>query len=200
MCCSTCATTPWCAPGRCQREPLLAQHTGMLRFGRQADLGRPFCADWVRVHNARWPKRLESRDAVLLFIAAMATAAFYTVPTDLSCTAATMDVSLSSSPRSMGVSRHGAGSENRFVSIVTGEDRKVVHWRDYMDALSASTNGCYWLRKADFGSRQGQFQGQCKAESLGMRHVAVSRRLDKAWLISSSRNVDEVFARRAESR
>ena len=68
----------------------------------------------------------------------MATAAFYTVPTDLSCTAATMDVSLSSSTEVHGrVVGSGAGYENRFVSIVTGEDRKIVHWRDYMDALSA---------------------------------------------------------------
>ena len=31
----------------------------------------------------------------------------------------------------------GAAYENRFVSIVTVENRKIVHWRDYMDSLSA---------------------------------------------------------------
>ena len=31
----------------------------------------------------------------------------------------------------------GAAYENRFVSIVTLENRKIVRWRDYMDSLSA---------------------------------------------------------------
>ena len=31
----------------------------------------------------------------------------------------------------------GAAYENRFVSIVTVENRQIVHWRDYMDSLSA---------------------------------------------------------------
>jgi ketosteroid isomerase-like protein len=29
--------------------------------------------------------------------------------------------------------------DNRFASIITVEDRKVVHWRDYMDSLAAMT-------------------------------------------------------------
>jgi len=60
------------------------------------------------------------------------------VATDLSCTAATMDVSSSSSYESMGVSSAVVGPyENRFVSIVTVENRKIVHWGNYMDSLSA---------------------------------------------------------------
>jgi ketosteroid isomerase-like protein len=31
----------------------------------------------------------------------------------------------------------GAAYTNRFVSIVTIENRKIVHWRDYMDSLTA---------------------------------------------------------------
>jgi uncharacterized protein len=31
----------------------------------------------------------------------------------------------------------GAAYDNRFVSIVTLENRKIVHWRDYMDSLAA---------------------------------------------------------------
>jgi uncharacterized protein len=31
----------------------------------------------------------------------------------------------------------GARYDNRFVSIVTVADRKIVHWRDYMDSLAA---------------------------------------------------------------
>jgi ketosteroid isomerase-like protein len=33
----------------------------------------------------------------------------------------------------------GAGYDNRFISVVTIENRKIVHWRDYMDSLAAWT-------------------------------------------------------------
>ena len=32
-----------------------------------------------------------------------------------------------------------AAHDNRFISVVTVEDRKIVHWRDYMDSLAAMT-------------------------------------------------------------
>src|ERR1700726_1963728 len=31
----------------------------------------------------------------------------------------------------------GARYDNRFISVVTIENRKIVHWRDYMDSLTA---------------------------------------------------------------
>lgn len=31
----------------------------------------------------------------------------------------------------------GASYDNRLISVVTIENRKIVHWRDYMDSLSA---------------------------------------------------------------
>jgi ketosteroid isomerase-like protein len=31
----------------------------------------------------------------------------------------------------------GNSYDNRFISVVTIEDRKIVHWRDYMDSLAA---------------------------------------------------------------
>ena len=31
----------------------------------------------------------------------------------------------------------GAPYDNRFVSIITVADRKIVYWRDYMDSLAA---------------------------------------------------------------
>src|ERR1700721_927526 len=31
----------------------------------------------------------------------------------------------------------GAPYDNRFISVVTIENRKIVHWRDYMDSLAA---------------------------------------------------------------
>jgi uncharacterized protein len=34
------------------------------------------------------------------------------------------------------VLRTGAPYDNRFVSIITVADRKIVHWRDYMDSLA----------------------------------------------------------------
>src|ERR1700738_1770694 len=33
----------------------------------------------------------------------------------------------------------GASYDNRFISVVTVDDRKIVHWRDYMDSLTAMT-------------------------------------------------------------
>jgi uncharacterized protein len=35
--------------------------------------------------------------------------------------------------------RTGAFYDNRFISVVTIEDRKIVQWRDYMDSLTAMT-------------------------------------------------------------
>jgi ketosteroid isomerase-like protein len=35
--------------------------------------------------------------------------------------------------------RTGASYDNRFVSIITIENRKIMHWRDYMDSLAAWT-------------------------------------------------------------
>jgi uncharacterized protein len=35
--------------------------------------------------------------------------------------------------------RTGAAYDNRFISVVTIEDRKIVQWRDYMDSLAAMT-------------------------------------------------------------
>jgi ketosteroid isomerase-like protein len=35
--------------------------------------------------------------------------------------------------------RNGNAYDNRFISVVTIEDRKIVHWRDYMDSLAAWT-------------------------------------------------------------
>ena len=33
----------------------------------------------------------------------------------------------------------GASYDNRFISVVTIEGRKIVQWRDYMDSLTAMT-------------------------------------------------------------
>ena len=32
----------------------------------------------------------------------------------------------------------GAPYNNRFISVITIENKKIVHWRDYMDSLAAS--------------------------------------------------------------
>src|SRR3984957_19945425 len=34
---------------------------------------------------------------------------------------------------------NGSPYDNRFISVVTIENRKIVHWRDYMDSLAAWT-------------------------------------------------------------
>jgi uncharacterized protein len=33
----------------------------------------------------------------------------------------------------------GVSYDNRFISVITIENRKIVHWRDYMDSLAAWT-------------------------------------------------------------
>jgi len=33
----------------------------------------------------------------------------------------------------------GGPYDNRFVSVIAIESRKIVHWRDYMDSLAAWT-------------------------------------------------------------
>jgi len=33
----------------------------------------------------------------------------------------------------------GARYDNRFISVVTIENRQIIHWRDYMDSLAAWT-------------------------------------------------------------
>ena len=35
--------------------------------------------------------------------------------------------------------RTGKAYDNRFISVVIIEDRKIAHWRDYMDSLAAFT-------------------------------------------------------------
>jgi len=42
----------------------------------------------------------------------------------------------------------GVAYDNRFISVVTIEDRKILHWRDYMDSLAAMTA----LRQASSGA------------------------------------------------
>jgi uncharacterized protein len=34
---------------------------------------------------------------------------------------------------------NGARYDNRFISVVTIDNRKIMHWRDYMDSLAAWT-------------------------------------------------------------
>ena len=45
--------------------------------------------------------------------------------------------------------RTGASYHNRFISVVTIEDRKIVHWRDYMDSLTAMTASAPQAEAAD---------------------------------------------------
>jgi ketosteroid isomerase-like protein len=33
----------------------------------------------------------------------------------------------------------GLPYDNRFISVITFENKKIVHWRDYMDSLAAWT-------------------------------------------------------------
>ena len=46
----------------------------------------------------------------------------------------------------------GAPYDNRFISVITIEKRKIIHWRDYMDSLAAWTA---LSRKTEPGSQTG---------------------------------------------
>src|SRR5260370_41305162 len=57
------------------------------------------------------------------------------------------------------VLRTGVPYDNRFLSIITVTDRKIVHWRDYMDSLAAwnslnprtsVVDPKFWTRKRPF--------------------------------------------------
>ncbi len=82
----------------------------------------------------------------------------------------------------------GAAYENRFVSIVTVENHKIVRWRDYMDSLSAMhalhenllrcvhDDRCWFTcssyhrqRKRRSGERQGLFFALSIAASMSAR-------------------------------
>ena len=50
--------------------------------------------------------------------------------------------------------KNGNSYDNMFIAVVTIEDRKIVHWRDYMDSLAAWTGvECLWIESV--GSGQG---------------------------------------------
>jgi uncharacterized protein len=87
-----------------------------------------------------FPQRLESREALMALYAGYGT-------NILLHDADALIVHRSRDPRVVileyqvhgKIVRTGASYDNRFISVVTIEDRRIVHWRDYMDSLAAMT-------------------------------------------------------------
>jgi uncharacterized protein len=80
-----------------------------------------------RYDMAGWPKRVEGRDALMALYRGYGESIVLHGGDGLV-------VHRCDDGRVVG---SGAAYENRFVSIVTVENRTIVHWRDYMDSLSA---------------------------------------------------------------
>jgi len=85
-----------------------------------------------------WPKRVESRDALMALYRGYGDSIVLERGDGLvvhRCDGETILVlEYEVHGRVVG---SGAAYDNRFVSIVTLENRKIVHWRDYMDSLAA---------------------------------------------------------------
>lgn len=85
-----------------------------------------------------WPRRLDGRDAI------MKTFAGYGMDIDH---ADSLVVHRGEDPRIVVLEYevHGTAPatgkpyDNRFASIITVENRRIVHWRDYMDSLAVVT-------------------------------------------------------------
>jgi uncharacterized protein len=93
-----------------------------------------------RYHFPGWPQKLRGRDALMSLYAGYGT---NIVLHD----ADALVVNQSQDNRTVIIEYDvhgkilatGASYDNRFISVVTIEDRKIVQWRDYMDSLAAMT-------------------------------------------------------------
>jgi len=87
-----------------------------------------------------WPQRIEGREALMTLYAGYG-------DNIVLHGADTLITNRSQDPRIVIIEyevhgkivKTGAAYDNRFISVVTIEDRKIVHWRDYMDSLTAMT-------------------------------------------------------------
>jgi uncharacterized protein len=87
-----------------------------------------------------WPQRLVGRDALMALYAGYGNNIVLHV-------ADALVVHRSQDPRVVileyevhgKIVATGRSYDNRFISVVTIEDRKIVEWRDYMDSLAAMT-------------------------------------------------------------
>ena len=85
-----------------------------------------------------WPQRLNGREALIVLYAGYGN-------TIVLHSADALVVHRSQDPRVVIIEYEvhgkvvatGASYDNRFISVVSIEDRKIVHWRDYMDSLAA---------------------------------------------------------------
>jgi ketosteroid isomerase-like protein len=93
-----------------------------------------------RYHFPGWPQKLRGRDALMALYAGYgnnivlhaADALVVNQSTDSRTVIIEYDVHGK-------ILATGATYDNRFISVVTIEGRKIVQWRDYMDSLAAMT-------------------------------------------------------------
>ena len=93
-----------------------------------------------RYRFAGWPERLVGRDALMALYAGygdrMQLHGAGGLVVNLSQTPGVVMLEYEVQGRAVG---SGKPYDNRFVSVVTIQDRKIVGWRDYMDSLAAMT-------------------------------------------------------------
>jgi len=83
---------------------------------------------------------LRSRDALMALYAGYGNTSSSTALTSSSCTdRRTLALSSSNTMSMVKIVATGSSYDNRFISVVTIEGRKIVQWRDYMDSLAAMT-------------------------------------------------------------
>ncbi|HXI89997.1 MAG TPA: nuclear transport factor 2 family protein [Blastocatellia bacterium] len=93
-----------------------------------------------RYHFPGWPQKLRGRDALMALYAGYGNNIVLQAADELV-------VHRSQVPRIVIIEYDvhgktvatGSSYDNRFISVVTIEGRKIVHWRDYMDSLAAMT-------------------------------------------------------------
>jgi len=93
-----------------------------------------------RYRFAGWPTKLVGRDALMALYAGygdrMVLRGYGGLVVNLSQTPGVVILEYEVQGKAVGSAKP---YENRFISVVTIKDRKIVGWRDYMDSLAAMT-------------------------------------------------------------
>ena len=84
-----------------------------------------------------WPRTIRGRAELMTAYSGYGKTLDYVQPTSLSSIMPTTASVIIEYEVHGKILRTGAPYDNRFVSIITVADRKIVHWRDYMDSLAA---------------------------------------------------------------
>ena len=87
-----------------------------------------------------WPQRLDSREALMtLYVGYGENIILHSADALITNRSLDPRVVILEYECHGKIVRTGASYNNRFISVVTIENRKIVQWRDYMDSLAAMT-------------------------------------------------------------